>query len=242
MNDFWKQIIYNVIGGALVAILTWLFLKLVKRYYKWNFKRIFGRDSDESFFIVHGSLRHRDCFEKNGNTMEWPYYKDGITGSAFKAFSVTSLSETRSAKYLSETFGKVIDVAPELVSDNEKREKLDISFCSLGGYNNFKTIDVLESRENKFFKFSSDAVVTIEGQKKEFRMHGDYDYGVIIKIIPKNFPKRVWIITAGLGEWGTSGSAWYLSRNWKKMPKNQSFGLIIKTKIGQDESAELIEK
>jgi hypothetical protein len=37
-----------------------------------------------------------------------------------------------------------------------------------------------------------------------------------LKIIPKSFPNRVWIAVAGLGEWGTSGAAWFLSKNWKK--------------------------
>ena len=54
---------------------------------------------------------------------------------------------------------------------------------------------------------------------------------------------RTWIAVAGLGEWGTSGAAWFLARNWKeveKIYKQKPFGLIIKVRAGKDESAQLV--
>jgi len=36
----------------------------------------------------------------------------------------------------------------------------------------------------------------------------------------------VWIAVAGLGEWGTSGAAWFLSKNWKKIKKWQIANLF----------------
>ena len=238
--DSWEQILYNIVGGALVAILTWAFLKLVKKYYKWDFKRVFGDDSAESFFIVFAKLEHRPCFQEDGKPMDWPYYKPEKAGAYFKVSSVTSSAGMRSVKYLSGIFGEVMHVAPELISDVEKDNKLDISFCSLGGHNNLKTGDILSHDENRFFNLHSNKIVVKKEQGKIFSMQDGYDFGIIIKIIPKSFPNRVWIAVAGLGEWGTSGSAWFLSKNWKRLPKNKSFGLIVKTKIGQDESAEII--
>src|SRR4030043_1481377 len=230
------QIVFNIIGGIIVAVLTAIYLELRRRHYKYNFKGVFGQDSDKEFFMIHGSLRHKDCFDKDGKPMEWPYEKPGAEGS-FKSTSVISLSGARAAKYLSGVFGKILRSSPEFISDNEKREKLEISFCSFGGHNNFKTIDILKSDENKFFDLHADKIVSKQ-DNKEFRMYDNYDCGIILKLIPKNFSKKVWIAAAGLGEWGTSGAAWYLSRNWKKLPKNRPFGLITRTKIGQDESTE----
>jgi len=32
---------------------------------------------------------------------------------------------------------------------------------------------------------------------------------------PADFPNHSWIVCAGLGEWGTSGTAWYLAHRWR---------------------------
>jgi len=242
--DFEIQVICNVIGGIIVAIFTILCIKLSKKYYKYNFKRIFGKDSNENFHIVYGNMNILSpIFDSNGEIIKFPYYKPGKESHLFRGSSVVSLAEMRSAKYLSESFGKFINFAPKLISDFEIREKLDISFCSLGGHNNFKTEDVLNSSENRFFYFDKVNWICVkEDEKKRFCIKDNYDYGFIIKIIPKNFLNRVWIAVAGIGEWGTSGAVWFLSKKWNKMPKNKSFGMIIKVRNGQDESAEMIYK
>jgi hypothetical protein len=51
------------------------------------------------------------------------------------------------------------------------------------------------------------------------------------------------LICAGLGEWGTSGSAWYLSRYWKKLAKKflaNDFIIVISVARGSDESASIL--
>ena len=245
MKYYIIQIICNLIGGALVAILTWYFLKLLKKYHNWNFQRIFGEDSASNFFIVYGQMKLlQPSFDKSGKLIEWPYYKEGLN-KGFNVSSIVSFTETKSAKYISETFGEILNVAPKLISDNEIKEKLDISFCSIGGFNNFKTIDILGSKGNTFYDFdltSPGCIFVKKDKEKKFCIDGIHDYALIIKIIPEAFPNRVWIVVAGLGEWGTSGASWFLSKQWKKLPKNKSFGLIIKVRGGQDESAEIVHQ
>jgi hypothetical protein len=240
------DIIYNIVGGVIVAILTAIFLELRKKYYGYNFKKVFGRDARDDFNIVHGSMKLKPVFDNNGNSMKWPYYKDGIGGSFGNISSVVSLTGAKSIKYVSETFTKILGISPKLNSDIEVREKLDISFCSIGGNNNLKTRDVLNSDQNTFFDFdlseNSANIFSKKKKQKKFSINQESDYGFIIKITPKSFPKRVWICIAGLGEYGTSGAVWFAMKNWKKLPKNKSFGLIIKTRFGQDESAELVYK
>ena len=242
---YFEQIILNMIGGAIVVILDRLYLKLTKRYYGYGFKKIFGKDAEDNFFIVYGRMQLLPCFDQNQNPLKWPYFKPG-TDKVFNISSPISFTETKSAKYLSEAFGKAINTAPKLMSDYEIQEKLDISFCSLGGFNNFKTIDVLECEENNFFEMDlseSGGIISKKDKEKIFSIDGTYDYGLIVKIIPKSFPNRVWIAVAGLGEWGTSGAAWFLSRNWgkiKKMVDSKPFGLIIRVRAGKDESAEIV--
>jgi len=244
MNEHLEQIIYNIIGGAVVIVLGWIFSELKKRYHKCSFKSIFGTDSINNFFITYGRMRLSPCYDEKGNIKKWPYYHK--LGSGFRVSSVVSFAQTRSVKYLSETFGKVVNISPKLISDEEIEEKLDISFCSIGGLNNLKTKDVLQSEENVFYDFDTSGpeivIITRKNEEKKFSVDGIYDYAFIIKIIPKNFPNRVWIAVAGLGEWGTSGAVWFLSKKWNKMLKNKSFGLIVKVRAGQDESAEVVHK
>jgi|GEM_PF-5477218 len=127
-----EQLILNVLGGALVAILTSLHLRLRKKYHMRGFKQIFGKDVMDNFFIVYGRLELQPCFDQHGKPINWPYLKPG-TNKVFRIQSPVPFAETKSAKYLSETFGKIVGVAPTLISDVEIRDKLDLSFCAVGG-------------------------------------------------------------------------------------------------------------
>lgn len=244
MDENIRQIIFNVIGGALVALLGWIYTKLKRKYYKYSFKRIFGKNSEDNFIVTYGKMRLLPPYDDKGQLRKWPYYHK-TPGHAFNVSSIVSHTATKSINYLSETFGSVFNNAPKLCSDEEIEEKLDISFCAVGGLNNLKTTDLLQSKENVFYEFDATgpelAIASKKDKTKKFSIDGAYDFAFIIKIIPKNFPNRVWIAVAGLGESGTTGAAWFLAKNWKKMPKNKSFGMIIKVRVGQDESAEIVE-
>lgn len=241
-----EQIILNVVGGILASIIFFAIFEsckwFKKQYFKKSFKQIFGKDATKNFNIVYGKMILLPSYKKDGTPLEWPYAKPD-TKNVFRITSPVSFTGTKSAKFLSESFGKNIGYAPILISDEDIKEKLDISYCSIGGYNNYKTIDVLKSEENTFFDIIMPNIVDKENPHKTFAVDGTYDYALIIKIVPKSFPNRTWIAVAGLGEWGTSGAAWYLSRNWKKIKKitkNKPFGLVIKVQGGKDESAEII--
>ena len=53
-------------------------------------------------------------------------------------------------------------------------------------------------------------------------------------------------VCAGIGEWGTSGAAYYLFKNWRKLYKRfgakTNFVLIIKVDNNSDESAREIRE
>lgn len=241
-----EQIILNIVGGFFASLIFFTIFELCKwlkkRYRRRSFKQIFGEDSQSDFNIVYGKMILLPSYDKNGKPLEWPYAKPGIPGR-FRFSSPVSFTATKSAKYISESFGKNIGYAAKLISDEDIKDKLDISYCSLGGFNNYKTIDILESEENSFFKITKDGIIVDkENAENKFANDGIHDYAVIIKVVPKSFSNRVWIAVAGLGEWGTSGASWYLSRNWKKIKKiskNKPFGLVIKVKGGKDESAKI---
>jgi len=162
-------------------------------------------------------------------------------------FPVTPIPyvETKSTKYLSDIISKYSNSFPELVSDEDEGiiSKLDISYCSIG-CGNLKTNEILESKRNRFIYFNSEKIITKTNDLKEYTQIHKYDIGVILKIFNSNFPKRVQIFVAGIGEYGTSGAAWFLSHKWMTIEKKvgtKEFCVILKVKNGFDESSEILD-
>ena len=236
------DLLINLLGGFLVAVLDRLIIFLNKTFKSYRFKQIFGNDS-EDFKIVYGKMILKPEYSAQD---KFPYLKPNTAGQ-FSISNPVSFAETRAAKYLSESYSKSVEKSPLLISDDEIREKVDISYCSMGGYNNHKTIDILQSVQNEFLEFNLDApgsIVVKKDTQKVYTVDGIHDYAVIIKIKNRLFPNRTQICVAGLGEWGTSGGSWFLANKWKEIRKivgNKNFGAVIKVRGGSDESAELIE-
>jgi len=70
-----------------------------------------------------------------------------------------------------------------------------------------------------------------------------FDLGIILKLTPRALPNRVWIMCAGIGEWGTSAAAFHLSRSWRDLAKlfgRHDFAAVIKVRKGDDATAERI--
>lgn len=67
------------------------------------------------------------------------------------------------------------------------------------------------------------------------------DYGIILKISNVRFPGQFFFVCAGLGEWGTSGAAWYLANHWHELEAlGQEFGCVLEVEIGSDQSAQMV--
>ncbi len=92
------DIFYNIVGGIIVAVLTSVYIELKRKYHKHDFKKVFGRDTEDDFNIVHGSMKLRPVFNKDGSIMEWPYYKDGVSELFGNISSVVSLTGAKSTK------------------------------------------------------------------------------------------------------------------------------------------------
>lgn len=241
-----EDIFYNILGGIFASLLT---LGVIKTYAFLNgrrFRNIFGFVSDTPFFITYGLLKLDQVFDVEGRPYKFPFIKPDVTETFGNLSALVSDAQTRGVNYVAEAFGKNANIKASLVSDTEIMNKLDISFCSVGGRNNLKTRFVEEHEENKFFKFDladGGSIVAVKDTTLRFSVYGTFDYGFIIKLRPSSLSNRTWIAIAGLGEWGTSGAAWFLTRNWKQIEKmygDKQFGLVIKVKGGKDESAEMV--
>jgi len=163
-----------------------------------------------------------------------------------------SIAEVRAANYLASAIGKNMGSAPGLRSDVDTRANLDLDFIALGGpFSNFKTQDCLENSSNHLAiidratgLFVRRKLIRKEQDRELIKREADFDYGMILKIHPSQFPSRTWIACIGIGECGTSGAAWFLANKWGEIKDKagaRPFAVIVRVRPGQDESAELTE-
>jgi len=150
----------------------------------------------------------------------------------------------RTINYLSSYFSE--HLKPQVDTDLVLFGKWEGTFICLGSPNsNLKTNEVINLKENGYLKFSDDGIYIINIKAgSKITVSKDNDYGIILKLNNPFFQGYTLFICAGLGEYGTSGSAYYLARYWQSLYKkfgNRPFGAIIEVRHGSDESARPID-
>ena len=234
------SVVYNVVGGIIVAGGTLGISRLYRRCLYRRFRQVFGHDVAKDVCLKYPGheiskdivLRKRPTRVRRG------------TKNTTNLTDATSESSMRAVAYLAASYGVNANAAPRIEADDTKDDVMDLSFASVGGANNERSNDVLMNPNNVFFGFEGDYIVEKESSR---RLAGpgimyQYDYGLILKIHPHHNPRRTWICCAGIGSWGSSGAAWYLANRWQviwRTVKDRSFGCITKTTWGSDDSTVL---
>ncbi len=153
---------------------------------------------------------------------------------------LVALASTRAAGYINEKLPKLKRLKIMVSSDQEIASKRDGTFVCIGSSGtNIKSDQIKHSPENIFLGDDLGNVIKLRNGK-EFNITDREDKAYIMKIINPSFPDNASIVCAGLGEWGSSGAAWYLSKNWKLITRkygNKPFLLILSVEHGSDESA-----
>jgi hypothetical protein len=238
-----KQMLLNIFGGIIVALLTlvgrWLFYKLVAR----RFSQIFQNNINDEFHVIYKS----SMIDRNAVLSTPQSIVPRNTPRTTNLSVVNSCSTTRSIGHLVYEFGKSRKRVPLIKSDIETDQKIDISFISLGGTTNRKTMDLLSDSSNEFLDYQNGAIIAKNSKAPLIQDNAEdgFDYAFIIKIHPQTNSSRTWICCGGIGEWGQSGSAWYLANRWteiRNFAKNKQFAFITKTRIGIDDSTVAIHK
>jgi hypothetical protein len=255
MND----IILNIVGGIIVAVLTSFAIWLWRLFENYRIKKLFGNDFKEDglYSIAYPEFTLKNSVSK-GETRPYKKPDSEDAGAGFSIENPISGCEVRSIGYLATMFGKHRVSAPHITPDTKIKNELDLSFIALGGpLSNSKTSEAQENSSNSLIKMKQEKrsfFVTADDDELRMDYQKGYDYGLILRIRPSQFPERVWIVCAGIGEWGTSGASYYLCRRWMELLKKKQkwhnlFGLrkdtdfaaIIKVEPGKDESAELVK-
>lgn len=239
-----KSITEGIIGSLIAGFITIGLVEFYNvyklKFKKNNFKKIFGYYSSDKLHLIVPAFKVRPDVIEHLKTTTLPYNGyplNNYSGKFIKSSRLLAYADTLAAKYILDLTAEHLGPKSIFITDEYLQNKLDISFIAFGGgsfYSNY----VLE--KNAFYKYDGIVIKSVKNNSKEFRSNSENDYGFIIKYIDENFPTRVWIVIAGLGESGTRGASWFLSKNWKNISKkigSSSFGIIVQVKQGVDESA-----
>jgi len=155
----------------------------------------------------------------------------------------------RAVGYLSSAFAFARKQPPKIVTDEEIRPKWDATLICFGSSgSNVKTREILQLKENVYADFASFVQqgehrpgIISKWDNSVFTWQDDPygDKGLIVKLPNPFFPRHTLTVCAGLGEYGTSGAAFYLSRYWEmlyKRYKGNPFCVIVAVSPGADES------
>ena len=246
LNICANPIVQGIIGSLVAGFLTIGILEFYKycRLYLFNlkFKKLFGTNNEEKINLVlpalsvrQDVLNHLQTSNLEGN--QYPLEKYG--GSFIKSSKLLAYADTNALKYILEIVSKVFGTKSKIVTDEDLQNRLDLSFVAFGG-SNFYCSYVLGQPNNRFYNFNGSSIISKTNSNLSFQINQTYDYGMILKYRHINFPDKTWIIVAGLGESGTRGASWFLSKNWKGISdrfNEKEFGLVVRVEHGIDNSA-----
>ncbi len=256
-----KSLLFNVIGGIIVSIFTAIYVGIRYRFRSYHLQRLLGFHfkSDTEIRMIYGQLLLPSLTDASGRPITHPYIKPPRIGRALSSQSYSieypvSECEVRASTYIAALLGLPSKLHPLLVSDAESSSLLDCNFISFGGPgSNYKTADALTSEANIFVRMSDSGFSLSTGTNLPYSCSNEADHGFILRITPPEFPPRSWIVCAGLGEWGTSGAAWFLANKWQELIKRihpvaylsgvmniPDFMAMIRVRPGQDQSALIV--
>jgi hypothetical protein len=130
-----------------------------------------------------------------------------------------------------------------VVTDEQVAELWDATFICFGSSaSNIKTYDIENLPEQSFYTKSYPYGIPEYkvGVRKFSMLDSNQDYGILLRMRNPRYPEHYLFACFGIGEWGTSGSAYYLFHHWKELYKKheqQDFCKVIQVDIGSDESA-----
>jgi co-chaperonin GroES (HSP10) len=153
---------------------------------------------------------------------------------------LVAYASTRAATYIIERMPKIKNLNSKVISDSAVESKREGTYVSIGSsYTNSKTNQVKLMSQNRVIEDDMGNCLKLKNGK-EFTIDQKTDVGYILKLINPNFKDNVLIACAGLGEWGSSGSAWYLARHWRDISRRfggSNFIIVLRVDHGSDESA-----
>lgn len=245
---------HNLIINILSSVLSSIFIlivafnwKLVKSFFSFEraaFRRIFGKRAIEAGRITVTLDTYRDLrllppHIQQGNRF-YKVFPDGhITQIPGAYGDLLGYCTARGAGYLINHLARLRDISIRVVSDGHAASEWEGTFINLGSsYSNMKTDHIKKLPENPWLFDDLGKFIFKDG--KEIVIDQNGDKAIILKVANPYFPGYALIVCAGLGEWGGSGSAWFLSTHWRRLSRRfgrHPFLVVVNVASGSDESA-----
>ena len=244
--DFVRNLAAGILSGILIFIvgLRW---KLIRSFFLRDvsaFKRIFGiRAVEDKIVSVTLDTYHfnRDLWNEIGSN-EQPFIK-GFPAHTTKipgAFDeMLGYCSARGAAYLIDSLGKVKDISVRVVSDYHAASEWSGTFINLGSSaSNQKTDYIKHLPQNKWLEEDINGPLRFrDGWQVSYESRTDK--GIVMKLNNPHSPGHALLVCAGLGEWGTSGAAWFLANYWKVLSKRfgrNPFLIVVAVSVGSDQT------
>lgn len=250
LSIFWPDIPKVYLFAGFLIILLAVFLPVIpKAYRKYLLHRFWGKEVlGQRFVITYGGLM--DSRLAGPNPPTYRYVKKYHDGRAIPFvgpwFLVIAESEIRGASYLINALGKYRKEPISVENDAAAYGDLDRSFVALGSPSSNEISDLIQREpNNEFLEFRQESsegfIFDKKGGRKfvGFKEPARKDYGMVLRLPNLRFPGHFFFVCAGLGEWGTSGAAWYLATKWRDLLRefgNSPFGIAVEVEIGVDNS------
>lgn len=247
--DFALNLITNLIAAIVIFLLGLFWPVIPKSFRRFQLRKFWGKGVlGQDFVIAYGALRNTRHRQTNPPRFWYDkYYSDGTYVELVgPRGNIVSGCEIRSTSYIINTLSTYRKKAVAAIDDTASFPNLNRTFVALGSPSS-NEITRLAMREpnNMFLEFmQKEEDYFIHDKKTDKRFKGfqppiKKDYGIILKLPNLRFQGHFFFVCAGLGEWGTSGSSWYLANKWIELKKEfgDTFGIVVEVDIGSDESA-----
>lgn len=244
----------NLVAGIIIFLVGFFWPRIPKSVTMWRLKKFFGPSVlSENFAIVYGTLQDpRPRYEAPGilkMRFQKQFRNRNIIDISGPFDNIVGDCEIRASGYLAQNIGKIRDKTIRIISDIKAYEDFNCTFISLGSPGSNEISDfAMREPTNIFYQFGNDGSVieAISDKKiyKGFQLPNIKDCALLMRIRNTRFPDHYFFVCAGLGEWGTSGAAWYLAAYWEKLFKefkNDDFAILLEVAPYSDTSVKIIE-
>ena len=256
MNGVWASFPVDLVAAIFAAAIAFtggfVFSAIPKSRQELLVRRFWGKGAlAQDLVISYGAFLDSRLLEPLPPKLRYvKNYHDGRRVQFVGPWEmVTALSELRSASYILNVLSKHRKEPVSVVVDEDAFNSLNRTVVSLGSSSSNEITDlIMREPNNAFFEFVQDVETTYIKDKRTGRTFKGFeepvrkDLGIVLKIENQRFPGHFFFVCAGLGEWGTSGTSWYLANKWRDLDREfkGSFGLVIEVEWGCDQSARRI--
>lgn len=254
-SNYFADIFVNLIAAFVIFVLGFISSKIPRSVERYQLKKFFGNALlTDDFKLVYGVLTRIISESGEPDDLKRRYkkeYHDGRVREFPLIRKIITDELVRSQSYLIQELAKFRRTPVIICTDDDAFKNLNSSFLCLGGpIPNEMTEWAINEKGNHFLEFSIPDdieekpirlnVISNAGKPLSFQEKQGIDYGMILKVKNSRFPNHLFFVCAGIGTWGASGAAWFLSQNWKALYEefgSQEFGVVVEVNIGSDTSA-----